>query len=67
MLRVSRHIDECASHLNPKYHIYTLKKVREHLLCLEGKIWTKLFLQSNYIITKLFNFSKSVLSKVASA
>ena len=27
MLRVSGHIDECASHLNPKYHIFPFYKM----------------------------------------
>ena len=35
--------------------IYTWKKVREHLLCYEGKLWTNIFLQSKYVLTKLFN------------
>ena len=26
------------------YYIYTWKKVREHLLCYEGELWTKFFL-----------------------
>ena len=48
-------------------YIYTWVKVREHLLCYEGKLWTKFVLQSKYVFTKLFNLSKSVVSKVASA
>ena len=36
-------------------HIYTWKKVREHLLCYEGKLWTMIFLQSKYVLTKLFS------------
>ena len=53
--------------VNPNVFIYTWKKVREHLLCYEGKLWTKCFLQSKYVLTKLFNLSKSVVFKVASA
>ena len=36
-------------------HINTWKKVREHLLCYEGKLWTIIFLQSKYVLTKLFS------------
>ena len=36
-------------------YIYTWKKVREHLLCYEGKLWTIIFLQSKYVLTKLFS------------
>ena len=31
------------------------KKVREHLLCYEGKLWTIIFLLSKYVLTKLFS------------
>ena len=41
--------------------------MREHFLCYEGKLWTKFFLQSKYVLTKLFTLSESVVSKVASA
>ena len=44
-----------------------MEKVREYLLCYEGKLSTKLSLQSNYVLTKLFNLSKFVVSKLASA
>ena len=44
-----------------------IAKVREHLLCYEGKLWTIIFLQSKYVLTKLFSYSKYVVSKVASA
>ena len=39
------------------YHVnlYTWKKVREHLLCYEGKLWTIIFLQYKYVLTKLFS------------
>ena len=40
--------------------------MREHFLCYEGKLWTKIFLQSKYVLTKLFTLSESVVSKVAS-
>ena len=53
--------------LTSEPNIYTWKKDREHLLCFEGKLRTKVFLQSKYALTKLFNLSKSVVSKVASA
>ena len=33
-------------------YIYTWKKVREHLLCYEGKLWPIIFLQSKYVLTK---------------
>ena len=46
--------------------IYTWEKVREHLLCYEGKHWTNCFLKSKNAITKLFNLSKYVVSKAAS-
>ena len=35
--------------------IYTWKKVRDHLLCYEGKLWTIIFLQFKYVSTKLLN------------
>ena len=38
-----------------KYNIYTWKKVREHLLCYEGKLGTIIFLQYKYVLTKLFS------------
>ena len=41
-----------------------MEKVRGHPLCYEGKLWTFIFLQSKYVLTKLFNLSKSVVSKV---
>ena len=38
------------------FNVYTWKKVREHLLCFEGKLWTIIFLQSKYyVLTKLFS------------
>ena len=49
-----------------KIYIHMEKKVREHLLCYEVKLWTKYFLQFKYLLTKLFNLSKSVVSNVAS-
>ena len=33
--------------------IYTWKKVREHLLCYEGKLWAIIFKKSKYALTKL--------------
>ena len=38
------------------------KKYREHLPCYKGKLWTKFFIQYKYVLTKLFNLSKSVVS-----
>ena len=35
--------------------IHMEKKVREHLLCYEGKLLTYLFLQSKSVLTKLFS------------
>ena len=35
--------------------LYTWKKVREHLLCYEGKLWTIIFLQSKYVLEKSFS------------
>ena len=40
------------SRKNIVLYIYTWKKVREHLLCYEGKLWTIIFLQSKYVLTK---------------
>ena len=37
------------------FDIYTWKKVREHPLCYEGKLWTSIILQSKYVVTKLFS------------
>ena len=37
------------------FYIYTWKKVREHLLCYEGKLLTIIFLLSKYVLTKLFS------------
>ena len=55
-------------YLLPVLYIYTHgKKVREHLLCYEGNLWTIIFIQSKYVFTKLFSLSISVVSKVASA
>ena len=50
-----------------KTDIYTWKYVREHLLCYEGKLWTIIFLQSKYVLTKLFSSSLSAISTVALA
>ena len=52
--------EKCKVTFGLKY-IYTWKKVREHLLCYEGKLWTNIFLHSK----QLFNLSKSVVFKVA--
>ena len=44
--------------------IYTWKKAMEHLLCYACKLWTKNFLRSDNVLTKLFR--KPVVSKVTS-
>ena len=36
-------------------YLYTWKKVREHLLSYEGKLWSIIFLLSKYLLTKLFS------------
>ena len=51
---------------NENSQIYTWKKVREHLLCYACILWTKIFLRSGNVLTKLFSKSKPVVSKVTS-
>ena len=38
--------------------LYTWKKVREHLLCYEGKLRTNIFLHSKNVVTKLFSYNR---------
>ena len=66
ILSISKHIALVCIAVS-RLKVYPWKKVREHLLCYEGKLWTKFLLQFNYVLTKLFNLSKFVVYKLASA
>ena len=54
-------------HSSGFYEIYTHGKNREHLMCYEGKLKSKIFLHSKNVLTKLLNRPNSEVSKVASS
>ena len=41
-----------------------MEKIREHILCYACKLETNIFLRSKNVLSKLFKFSKPVISKV---